>query len=125
MCIELILAIIYFVTIFTVNFFLLKLLSSYTKDIRYMLKVKNILKLNKSSKLEAYILLYLYDKKDYSPELLLKLLNTCSDLNDSLTIGKIYSSLLEANKKKNSTKKLDNLYFELLENQYLSRKINF
>ena len=55
-----------------------------------MLKVKNILKLNKSSKLEAYILLYLYNKKDYNPELLLKLLNTCSDLNDPLTIGKIY-----------------------------------
>ena len=119
MCTELILAILYFITIFTVNFFLFKLLNSYTKDIRYMLKIKNILKVNKSSGLEAFVLLYLYEKKNYKSKLLLKLLNSCSEL-DPLSIGNVYSCLLEANKKDDT--KLNNLYLELLENQYLPKK---
>ena len=119
MCTELLLAILYFITIFTVNFFLFKLLNSYTKDIRYMLKIKNILKVNKSSGLEAFVLLYLYEKKNYKSKLLLKLLNSCSEL-DPLSIGNVYSCLLEANKKDDT--KLNNLYLELLENQYLPKK---
>jgi len=119
MCTELILAILYFITIFTVNFFLFKLLNSYTKDIRYMLKIKNILKVNKSSGLEAFVLLYLYEKKNYKSKLLLKLLNSCSEL-DPLSIGNVYSCLLEANKKNDTN--LNNLYLELLENQYLPKK---
>lgn len=119
MCTELLLAILYFITIFTANFFLFKLLNSYTKDIRYMLKIKNILKVNKSSGLEAFVLLYLYEKKNYKSKLLLKLLNSCSEL-DPLSIGNVYSCLLEANKKDGT--KLNNLYLELLENQYLPKK---
>jgi hypothetical protein len=44
MCIELILAIIYFITIFFVNYFLYKLLKNYFSNIFYLLKLKIIFK---------------------------------------------------------------------------------
>ena len=64
MCTELFLAIIYFSTIFTVNFFLFKLLKTYTKNIIYLLKVQNIFKQKNTELVRGFILLHLYKKKN-------------------------------------------------------------
>ena len=63
MCTELFLAIIYFSTIFTVNFFLFKLLRTYTKRIMYLLKIQNIFKQKNIKSIETFVLLYLYLQK--------------------------------------------------------------
>jgi hypothetical protein len=44
MCIELLLAIIYFITIFFVNYFLYKLLKNYLSNIFYLSKLKIVFK---------------------------------------------------------------------------------
>ena len=45
MCIELLLAIIYFITIFIVNYFLYKLNKNYIMNIFYLLKLQNLFKM--------------------------------------------------------------------------------
>ena len=125
MCTELFLAILYFSTIFAVNFFLFKLLKTYTKDITYLLKVQNIFKQKLPKNISEFILLYLYNKKNYINTDLLPLLNNYSLTNDIVTIGHIYSYLLKTNREQSSNKQLNNFYFELLETQYLSKTINF
>ena len=125
MCTELFLAILYFSTIFAVNFFLFKLLKTYTKDITYLLKVQNIFKQKLPKNISEFILLYLYNKKNSINTDLLPLLNNYSPTNDIVTIGHIYSYLLKTNREQSSNKQLNNFYFELLETQYLSKTINF
>ena len=63
MCTEFFLAIVYFITIFFINFFLYKLLSTYIKNIIYLLKVKNVLQFHPLKSLNIFILLHLYGKK--------------------------------------------------------------
>jgi hypothetical protein len=58
MCTELLLAIIYFITILVVNFFIYKLLKSYYKNISYLLRLKNIYKLYKTEKMGIISNLY-------------------------------------------------------------------
>ena len=125
MCTELFLAILYFSTIFAVNFFLFKLLKTYTKNITYLLKVQNIFKQKLPKNIREFILLYLYNKKNSINTGLLPLLNNYSPTNDILTIGHIYSYLLKTNREQSSNKQLNNFYFELLETQYLSKTSNF
>jgi len=125
MCTELFLAILYFSTIFAVNFFLFKLLKTYTKSITYLLKVQNIFKQKLPKNISEFILLYLYNKKNSINTDLLPLLNNYSLTNDIVTIGHIYSYLLKTNREQSSNKQLNNFYFELLETQYLSKTINF
>ncbi len=125
MCTELFLAILYFSTIFAVNFFLFKLLKTYTKNITYLLKVQNIFKQKLPKNISEFILLYLYNKKNSINTDLLPLLNNYSLTNDIVTIGHIYSYLLKTNREQSSNKQLNNFYFELLETQYLSKTINF
>ena len=123
MCTELFLAILYFSTIFAVNFFLFKLLKTYTKNITYLLKVQNIFKQKLPKNISEFILLYLYNKKNSINTDLLPLLNNYSLTNDIVTIGHIYSYLLKTNREQGSRKQLNNFYLELLENQYLSKNI--
>ena len=125
MCTELFLAILYFSTIFAVNFFLFKLLKTYTKNITYLLKVQNIFKQKLPKNIREFILLYLYNKKNSINTDLLPLLNNYSLTNDIVTIGHIYSYLLKTNREQSSNKQLNNFYFELLETQYLSKTSNF
>ena len=125
MCTELFLAIIYFSTIFTVNFFLFKLLKTYTKNIIYLLKVQNIFKQKSTELVRGFILLHLYRKKNGKNLNLLPLLSTYANEQDILTIGNIYSFLLKDLSTQSSQNEANGFYFELLENQYLSREINF
>ena len=123
MCTELLLAILYFSTIFAVNFFLFKLLKTYTKSIAYLLKVQNIFKQKLPKDIRGFILLHLYSKKNSRNIDLVSLLNSYSTSNDVLTIGNTYSYLLKNSQEQGSKRQLNNFYLELLENQYLSKNI--
>jgi len=65
MCTELFLAIIYFITIFTVNYFLYKLLSVYVINIVYLFKLKNIFSKFPKTDVKSLALLYFYSKNNF------------------------------------------------------------
>jgi len=125
MCTELFLAVLYFSTIFAVNFFLFKLLKTYTKNITYLLKVQNIFRQKLPKNIRAFVLLHLYSKKNSRNVDLVNLLDTYSVNQDVLTIGNTYSYLLKNSQEQSSKGQLNNFYLELLENQYLSKEIEF
>ena len=125
MCTELFLAIIYFSTIFAVNFFLFKLLKTYTNRIMYLLKIQNIFKQKNIQLARAFTILHLYAKKDRKNINLLPLLNIGGKEEDILTIGNTYGFLLKNFSNRDSKNEINSFYFELLENQYLSKDVEF
>ena len=123
MCSEVFLALIYFLVIFIINFFLYKILTFYIKNIRKLKKLKNINKIYPNNKLVPT--LYKYSNTEIRN---LDILNNIENKNspeiDTLIIGNIYKYLknvLQKNPKKNSG---EEYYFELLANQYLSSNFN-
>jgi len=125
MCTELFLAIIYFITIFIVNFFLYKLLKNYILNILYLLKIKNISKFYPKEKLFLISNFYLSTKKNLSYDLLSKLMNKVPNYKDVLLIGNIYKffTLKEISNGSSKNKNM-NYYIKLLELQYLSNENN-
>jgi hypothetical protein len=125
MCTELLLAILYFITIFFVNFFLFKVLKNYFENLLYLQKIKRIMTSFSSKKeLTLITLLHLFSKKDLKTRTNLKKLNSFLEIQDPLIIGNIYRNLLQ-NKGNLSVNRIsENFYFQLLENQYLSRNIS-
>ena len=123
MCTEFILAILYFITIFFVNYFLSKLLKNYLVNIFYLLKVKNIFSSFKKSTNNLVFLLSSFFRKEKKNSNLLANLHKFSKTNDVLVIGNTYKYILTNLQKEIS---LDSkiYYFELLANQYLSVKNN-
>jgi hypothetical protein len=123
MCTEFLLAILYFITIFFVNYFLSKLLKNYLVNIFYLLKVKNIFSSFKKSTNNLVFLLSSFFRKEKKNSNLLANLNKFSKTNDVLVIGNTYKYILTNLQKEIS---LDSkiYYFELLANQYLSGKKN-
>jgi len=121
MCTEFLLAILYFMTIFVVNYFLAKLLKSYTTNIFYLLKLKNIFLSFKKSTNNLVFLLSSFFKKEKKNSNLLANLNKFSETNDVLVIGNTYKYLAKNLEKESG---FDNkiYYFELLANQYLAPK---
>ena len=125
MCTELGLAILYFITIFSVNFFLFKVLKNYITNITYLQQIKNIFNVFSNKKdLRLVALLYSFLKKDTKNRNLLNQLSLSRDLEDSLIIGTIYLNLLKNQENPDVKRKSENFYFQLLENQYLSKNIN-
>jgi hypothetical protein len=121
MCTEFLLAILYFITIFVVNYFLAKLLKSYTTNIFYLLKLKNIFLSFKKSTNNLVFLLSSFFKKEKKNSNLLANLNKFSETNDVLVIGNTYK-YLAINLEKESGFDNKIYYFELLANQYLAPK---
>jgi hypothetical protein len=125
MCTELFLAIIYFITIFIVNYFLYKLLSVYVINIVYLFKLKNIFSKFPKTDVKSLALLYFYSKNNFKNINVFGVLNQFSNSNDTLVIGKSYEYLannVEVNNRNNITLIY---YLRLLENQYLPiKKIN-
>ena len=119
MCTELILAIIYFFTIFVVNLFLYKLLRNYFQNILYLLKFKNIFNTYKTEDLYTISLFYFYFLKDLNFRALLKNFKNIENKNDVILIGNVYKNL---NTRKNLETSIS-YYLNLLEKQYLSNKI--
>ena len=93
MCTEFLLAIIYFVTIFFVNYFLLKLLKTYFKNIFYLLRLKTIFKLFKKSNNNLVFFLSSLLKKEKKNSTLLGTLHKFSNTQDVLIIGNTYKYL--------------------------------
>ena len=136
MCTELILAFIYFITIFFVNYFLFKLLKSNLKNISYFLKIENIFKnFNVEQKKNIFYYLICLKKKMFSPKLIL-FLNQQLKTDDFLVIGSTYKFLADnidldiQNQtllKQSEQKKLffsNKLYLNLLKDQYLLNDLN-
>ena len=121
MCTEFLLAILYFITIFFVNYFLSKLLKNYLVNIFYLLIVKNIFSSFKKSTNNLVFLLSSFFRKEKKNSNLLANLHKFSKTNDVLVIGNTYKYILTNLQKEIS---LDSkiYYFELLANQYLSVK---
>jgi len=125
MCTELLLAILYFFTIFLVNFFLFKVLKNYFENLLYLQKIKKILTSFSSKKeLTLITLLHLFSKKDLKTRNNLKKLNSFFEIQDPLIIGNIYRNLLQNKGNPTVNRISENFYFQLLENQYLSRNIS-
>jgi hypothetical protein len=125
MCTELSLALLYFFTIFAVNFFLFKVLKSYFENIMYLTKIKNVFSSFTNKKdLELVSLIYSFLKKDTKTRNKIMKLNVLKDYEDPLIIGNIYLNLLKTKENKIFNGVSENFYLQLLENQYLSRNIN-
>ena len=117
MCTELFLAIIYFLTIFVVNFFLLKLLINYISNFLYLLKLKTILDSYPKEKISFLANIYLYSKNQNFNSKLIPIFSQLISTKDVILIGNFYNFLFENLNQTNS------YYFQLLRNQYLSIKI--
>lgn len=121
MCTEFLLAIIYFVTIFFVNYFLLKLVRTYLKNIFYLLRLKIIFKSFKESNNNLVFFLSSLTKKQKKNSLALSTLHKFSKTQDILIIGNTYKYLSD-NLKYELLNDNKVYYFGLMTNQYLSTK---
>ena len=127
MCTEFVLAILYFFTIFLVNFFLFQLVKNYLKNIFFVTKVKNgFQNAKKQNRLLFSFLLQTQinfrQKKDERKKKFLSSLQTSFfPTKDIVLLGYFYRSLklIEISEKKQE-KERKNCFFELLEQQYLS-----
>jgi hypothetical protein len=122
MCTELLLAIIYFSTIITVNYFLYNLLKNYVKNIFYLTKLKNIFTKFKKEDVKSLALFYFYSKNDFKNINLLGILNKFSSSNDTIVIGKTYNYLATNIEEKSNSSNALIYYLRLLESQYLFLK---
>ena len=122
MCTELLLAIIYFATIFVVNYFLYKLLTNYIRNIFSLLKIKNIFNAFPLTKTSIFSLLSLYTKNSTKKRSLLLQLHKSFNNQDLLVLGNVYRFLLNEKQKPEEIKTSSMFYFQLLENQYISRQ---
>ena len=119
MCTEFLLAIIYFVTILFVNYFLFRLLKTYTKNIFYLLRLKTIFTFFQKANNNLVYFFFSLLKKEKKNSNLLGILHKFSKTQDLLIIGNTYKYL---GNNLNYEKEFNNqiYYFELLANHYLS-----
>lgn len=121
MCTEFLLAIVYFVTIFFVNYFLFKLLKTYFKNISYLLRLKTIFKSFKESNNNLVFFLSSLLKKEKRNSTALLTLHKFSNTQDILIIGNTYK-YLSSNLKYEGSDDNKIYYFELMADHYLSTK---
>ena len=121
MCTEFLLAIVYFVTIFFVNYFLFKLLKTYFKNISYLLRLKTIFKSFKESNNNLVFFLSSLLKKEKRNSTALLTLHKFSNTQDILIIGNTYK-YLSSNLKYEASDDNKIYYFELMADHYLSTK---
>ena len=122
MCTELFLAIIYFLTILVVNFFLYKLLKSYFVNIIYLVKLKNILTSFEKENLKVITLYYFLTKNEFKNQNLFLKINKFSKLKDILIIGNTYQFFFKNLSKINKDFRSINYYLKLLEKKYLPKE---
>jgi hypothetical protein len=118
MCTELLLAVIYFLIIAIINFFLFKLLKNYLSEINKRQHIKTIFDTCKLNQGSIFPFLYKYSNQQNNRSTILKQLSLINGKNDFLIIGNTYKYLSELN---NNNSGLDNVYFKLLENQCLRK----
>jgi hypothetical protein len=122
MCTELFLAIIYFLTILVVNFFLYKLLKSYFVNIIYLVKLKNILTSFEKENLKVITLYYFLTKNEFKNQNLFLKINKFSKVKDILIIGNTYQFFFKNLSKANKDFRSINYYLKLLEKKYLPKE---
>ena len=121
MCTEFLLACLYFLILSLINFFLLKLLGSYLKNIFKLRKIKNISRIYPTNKL--FRKLYTYSNKEYQNLKTLNTFNTNQTKSlDPLILGNIYKYFAN-NNLHTSARESTEFYFQLLANQYLPVEI--
>jgi hypothetical protein len=133
MCTELILAFIYFITIFFVNYFLFKLLKNNYKNILYFLKIEKIFRdFNVEQKNNVFYYLIRLKKK-LGSIYLIEFLNKQINTNDFLIIGGTYNFLINEIELNTETTDLtrkqeqrktffaNKVYLNLLKDQYLGQ----
>ena len=122
MCTEFLLEYLYFLILTVINFFLLKLLNIYLRNIFKLQKIKNISQIYPNN--ELFRKLYRYSDKSYQNSKSLTNFTVGDTKNiDALIIGNTYKYLSDNNSKNLNAASRD-FYFQLLENQYLSVEIN-
>ena len=118
MCTEFLLAIIYFITIFLVNYFLFRLVKNYFTTIFSLVKLKVLFKAFKKSTNNLVFSFLSLLKKERKNVSLLGKLQKFSKTKDILIIGNTYKYL--GSKVKNEISKENKLYFfDLLASHYL------
>jgi hypothetical protein len=123
MCTEFLLALLYLVITFIINFFLFKLLKSYIKTILYLTKIKNIFKFHNPENLQNISFLHLTFTKDLNiRNFFLKFNKKLINRKDILVIGNFYKFIGKNIEKNSKQINPDLYYYQLLENQYLSNK---
>jgi len=123
MCTEFFLASLYFVIIFAINFFFFRLLRIYFKNIIELQKIKNILKIYPNN--EFFTKLYNYSNMEFRNSNTLLLLQKLDSENiDNLILGNIYRYLVLKSSKNQRNFYINDYYFQLLANQYLSFNFN-
>ena len=121
MCTEFLLAFLYFITIFIVNYFLFKLVKNYFDNIFSLVKLRNIFLNFKKSTNTLVFFLASFEKKDKKNISFLRSLNSYSTTQDILIIGNTYK-YLSRKFQQEGISEANKYYFELLGNQYLSCK---
>jgi len=121
MCTEFFLALLYFITIFIVNYFLFKLVKNYFENIFSLVKLRNIFVTFKKATNNLVFLLSSLEKKEKKNISFLRSLNSYSTTQDILIIGNTYKYLSRKFPQEGMTE-ANKYYFELLGNQYLSSK---
>jgi hypothetical protein len=119
MCSELILAILYFLTILTVNFFIFKTLKNYLADNFYLIRIKNVFRSFPKNTVKFIALLYFLRKNEFKNLSLFKFAQKFTDVNDVLIIGKTFDHLATNSKQNNQQRSSLVYYFKLLASQYL------
>ena len=102
MCTELILAFLYFITIFLVNYFLFQLLKKNIEIIFYLLKVENLINQYSSTEQKNLFYYLIQFKKKVKTVQMFFYLNGLLETEDLLMIGNTYQFLLKNTKKDNS-----------------------
>lgn len=141
MCTELILALLYFLTIFIVNYFLLKVIQKNLENISYFQKIEKIFFIFEKKKKKSSFYYFIRFKKSLTKISLLSSFNRFLKSNDILLIGHSYRFLMkdvEINFQKQEKKEIfflnqknfleeqnqktraNSLYLSLLQNQYLN-----
>ena len=115
MCTEFLLALIYLITLFLVNFIITKVLSTYLQKIYLLQKIKSIFVLYKNKNLSIISFLFLaqQDLQKYNKILIESISKNFYTEEDILILGNIYKFLSNVNKTKNT-----NFFFDLLSLQY-------
>ena len=122
MCTELILATLYFLTIFIVNLFLYKLVSVYFKNIFSLLKLTKIFKSFDRKFIKPIAIFYFYSKNEFQNPNLFRTLERFSDSDDLLIIGKTYGYVANNLDRKSNKQTALLYYLRLLEDQYISKE---
>jgi len=126
MCTELILAIIYFLTLVIINYFMFKLIKTNLINIFNLIKIEKILKYSYTSEKKNLFYYLIQLQKNSKNSKVLSELNKVLESKDLLLIGNTYQFLskkialnFQVTQKKEFVS--NKIYLNLLENQYLSK----